>query len=134
MKMFRLRDMLMIAIIVYAVGYTYTAKHRTDTTLEEIASVEREIQRRKNAIEILETDWSLMTQPHRLQAHLETFKSQLPLEPLRPDQYARVEQLPPRPLDNTSEEGLDEALAILGRDNLSHDALMTGSIPQEAGQ
>lgn len=134
MKMFRLRDMLMVAIIVSAVGYTYTAKHRTDSTLEEIARVEREIRQRQNAIEILETDWSLMTQPNRLQAHLETFKAQLPLEPLRPDQYARIEQLPQRPLDETSEEGLDEALAILGRDNLGHDGLMTGSIPEEAGQ
>ncbi|WP_114390832.1 cell division protein FtsL [Notoacmeibacter marinus] len=134
MKMFRLRDMLMVAVIVSAVGYTYTAKHQTDTTLEEIARAEREIQRRKDAIEILETDWSLMTQPHRLQSHLKTFRSQLPLEPLRPDQYARVGQLPERPLDETSEEGLDEALAILGRDSLSHDGVMTGSIPQEAGQ
>ncbi|RLQ88188.1 cell division protein FtsL [Notoacmeibacter ruber] len=134
MKMFRLRDMLMIAIIVSAVGYTYTAKHRTDTTLEEIAKVEREIKKRKTAIDILETDWALMTQPNRLQSHLRTFESQLPLEPARPDQYGRVGQLPLRPLEEPSEAGLDEALAILGRDNLSHDAVTTGSIPEASGR
>lgn len=134
MRMFRLRDCIMVAIIVSAVGYTYTAKHRTDTTLEEIAQVERQIESRKRAIETLEADWVFMTQPNRLQAHLESFSSQLPLETIRSDQFARVGQLPPRPLEETSEEGLDEALAIMGRDNLNGDDVMTGSIRQETGQ
>ena len=132
MKMFRTRDMLMVAIMVAAVSYTYTAKHRTDTTLEEIARVESEIQKRKDAIAVLETDWSLMTQPNRLQALINSFSGQLPLEPARPEQFGKVDQLPARPLEVTSEEGLDEALSILGRDNLSRDNLATGSIERGA--
>ncbi|MGN6548352.1 MAG: cell division protein FtsL [Pararhizobium sp.] len=95
--MLRTFDIVLIGLMVTATALTYQMKHRTQVKLEAIAHLQAQIHLQKETIDLLKADWSVLTQPARLERLTEVYKDQLHLEPIRPQQIATLNDLPDYP-------------------------------------
>lgn len=97
--MFRTTDIVLIAVMVSAAAFTYTTKHEAENRLAEVDRIDRQIRVELDTIDVLKADWSLLTQPSRLQKLAEIYESELHLTPLEPHQIVGLDELPARPVD-----------------------------------
>lgn len=95
----RIFSFLLIAAMISTAAYTFKLKHETLDARAKLDQIEREIIAERNTIELLETDWSFLTQPGRLQDLTERYNSTLELQPISVDQIIALEELPNRPID-----------------------------------
>lgn len=124
--MFRTTDIVLIAVMVSAAAFTYTTKHQAEAELNKLRRIEAQIRFENETIDLLNADWSLLTQPSRIQRLADTFDAELKLEPVLPYQYADLGDLPPKRL--TIEELLDEPLGEMVDGRL--DATTTSGVAQ----
>jgi len=120
-KLFRKTDALLICVMVAAAAFTYKTKHDAEAMLSEVRRLENQIRFEEDTMTVLRADWSLLTQPSRLQKLAETYKEQLGLGPVETTQIGDLAGLPPRPL--TVDQLLQNGIA-----DLDTDPLMTGGI------
>ena len=97
--MFRTTDTVLIAVMVAAAAFTYNTKHRVEGQRAELRRTEAAIRFERDTITILKADWSLLTQPSRLQKLTEIYQDELQLAPLEPRQIVGVDELPAPPVD-----------------------------------
>jgi hypothetical protein len=95
--MFRTTDMVMIGLMVAAAAFTYKTKHDAENQFDLLRKVEAQIRYEEDTISILKADWSLLTQPARLQRLTETYAGQLNLVPVEPQQIVTLDTIPQRP-------------------------------------
>lgn len=122
--MFRTTDIVLIAVMVSAAAFTYQTKHEAESWLSQVRKLEREINYEKDTIDLLKADWSLLTQPARLQRLTEIYKDQLKLEPVSAQQIVGLDDLPERPL--TIEDLSSETLG--GMAGTPRDNTVTGGV------
>jgi hypothetical protein len=96
---FRTTDIVLIAVMVSAAALTYKTKREAEEQLATVQKIHSQIRYEEDTIDLLKADWSLLTQPSRLQKLAELYKSQLELEPVTAHQIVGFGDLPPRPLD-----------------------------------
>lgn len=96
--MFRTTDIVMISVMVAAAAFTYTTKHDAEAELGNIRRLEAAIRFEEETITVLKADWSLLTQPGRLQRLAEAYYEQLELVPVEPHQFGALDELPARPI------------------------------------
>ena len=116
--------MVLIAVMVCAAGFTYMTKHDAEAELSKLRKLEAAIRFEEETIDVLKADWSLLTQPARLQKLADTYRDQLHLVPLEAHQIGGIEELPARPLrieDIVEEDAMAEAGGTL-------DGVTTGGI------
>jgi hypothetical protein len=77
-----------------AAAATYTIKHRAEDKLDEVRRLEAEIRLEKDTIDLLRADWSLLTQPNRLQQLITAYQTELQLVPTESTQLAQPVELP----------------------------------------
>ncbi len=92
--MFRSIDVVMVAVLIAIVSWTFKVKHDSQIALERVAELERLIAGTKTEIDLLKSDWSLLTSPARLQELVERYGDELNLEPMQPGQIAAEDELP----------------------------------------
>ena len=97
--MFRTSDMVLIAVMVSAAAFTYKTKQEAEDQLTSVRKLEQQIRFEQDSIALLKADWSLLTQPVRLQKLSEIFQSDLKLQPVDPHQFAKLDEIPVRALD-----------------------------------
>ncbi|TKT80155.1 hypothetical protein [Aquamicrobium sp. LC103] len=97
--MFRTTDIVLIAAMVAAAAFTYTTKHQAEAELSKLRKIEATIRFEEETIDVLKADWSLLTQPSRLQRLAEVYQSELQLEPVDAHQIADINELPMRALE-----------------------------------
>ncbi|MGB3501449.1 MAG: hypothetical protein WBA44_07495 [Mesorhizobium sp.] len=97
--MFRTTDIVFTAAIVAAAAFTYTTKHQVEAQRAEVRRIEARIKFEQDTISILKADWSLLTQPARLQRLAERYQDELQLTPLEARQIANAGDLPARPVE-----------------------------------
>lgn len=97
--MFRTSDMVLIAVMVSAAAFTYNTKHRAEDKLAEIRKIEAEIRYEQDSIDLLKADWSLLTQPSRLQKLTDIYEAELKLQPVEASQIGAIEDLPVKPVE-----------------------------------
>ena len=85
--------------MVSAAALTYKAKREAEEQLASVQKIEAQIRYEEDTIDLLKADWSLLTQPSRLQKLAETYKSQLALEPVNARQIVGLDDLPAKPLN-----------------------------------
>jgi hypothetical protein len=122
--MFRTTDMVLIVVMVCAAGFTYTTKHDAEAELSKLRKLEAAIRFEEETIDVLKADWSLLTQPARLQKLAEAYRDELHLVPVEAHQIGRLDELPARPLrieDIVAEEAMAGGMP---------DGVTTGSIGQ----
>lgn len=109
--------------MVAAAAFTYSTKHDAETRYRELRKIESQIRYEEDTINVLKADWSVLTQPRRLQRLTETFNEQLKLQPSEPTQYGNLAQLPAKKL--SIEDVLDERFGSEPKDT---DEIATGSV------
>ncbi|MBE0695141.1 MAG: hypothetical protein IH590_18845 [Aquamicrobium sp.] len=122
--MFRTTDMVLIAVMVCAAGFTYTTKHAAEAELSKVRKLESAIRFEEETIDVLKADWSLLTQPSRLQRLAEAYREELHLAPVEAHQIAEIDELPARPLRIED---------IVGEDRIAADGIdgvTTGGVAQ----
>ena len=125
--MFRTSDIILISVMIGAAAVTYTIKHRAENTLAGIRDLDRQIRYEENTIDLLKADWSLLKQPSRLQTLTETYKDDLGLQELDPNQIGDISEIPERPLgiEDLIDGNAGDAIA---RDGSTADPIETGGV------
>ncbi|MCC0029970.1 MAG: hypothetical protein H6891_06815 [Brucellaceae bacterium] len=125
--MFRTSDIILISVMIGAAAVTYTIKHRAENTLAGIRDLDRQIRYEQDTIDLLKADWSLLKQPSRLQTLTETYKEDLGLQDLDPNQIGEASEIPERPLG--IEDVIDGNLGdTVAKDGSAADPIETGGV------
>lgn len=124
--MFRTTDIVLIAVMVSAAAFTYVTKHDAEAELSKLRKLEAAIRFEEGTIDVLKADWSLLTQPSRLQRLAERYHSELQLVPLEAHQIADIDELPAKPvrIEDFSTERLG------GMADSGIDRMTTGEVVQ----
>lgn len=125
--MFRTTDIILIAVMVSAAAMTYKIKRDAEHQMEMVQKLQAQIHTEEDTIDLLKADWSLLTQPARLQRLTELYQDQLGLVPVDPHQFSGIDTLPVKPL--TIEQLVARSGRIAGNGS-DTDAIVTGSIGQ----
>jgi hypothetical protein len=91
--------MVLIAVMVSAAAFTYKVKQEAEDHLAAVRKLESQIRLEEDSITLLRADWSLLTQPYRLQELAEIYQADLNLQATDAHQFAGIEEVPVRPLD-----------------------------------
>ncbi len=126
--MFRTVDMVLIAVMVSAAAFTYKTKHDAERQFAEIRKIRTDIRTEQETIDVLEADWSLLTQPARLQRLSEIYRAELKLKPVEAHQIIEISDLPAAPLE--IEDILSKPLGGMAGDATPRDGTITGGISQ----
>ncbi len=126
--MFRTSDIVLIGVMVAAAAMTYTIKRNAEVQVAAVHKLRAQIHTEEDTIDLLKADWSLLTQPARLQKLTELYRPQLELEPVGARQIVGFDQLPPQAL--TIENLTAEKFDIAPDDGLlaGQDPIATGGI------
>ena len=95
--MLRTLDVVLIGAMVAAAAFTYQVKQRAERQVQDIDRLESRIQLQNSTIDLLKADWSVLTQPSRLQNLIEAYQAQLDLGTIQPTQVATLNDLPSYP-------------------------------------
>jgi hypothetical protein len=96
---FRTSDIVLIAVMVSAAALTYKTKREAEEQLAAVQKIQAQIHYEEDTIDLLKADWSLLTQPSRLQKLADIYKSQLGLEPVNARQIVGLDDVPLKPLN-----------------------------------
>lgn len=126
--MIRWFDAALIGAMVFAAMATFIVKYDAHRVADEIAALERRAEVERAAIELQEADWSLLSQPDRLQELVEAHEEALELRPVEADQFVRLDRLGAE-LDGLAPESIEDAIAALsaGEDADGIDDVLTGA-------
>ena len=124
--MFRTSDMVLIAVMVSAAAFTYKIKQQAEEQFVAVRKLEQQIRLEEDSMTLLRADWSLLTQPARLQRLSELYQADLKLAPVDPHQFAQVGEIPVRQLDIRDIIGLSGDLAT----GAGADETTTGAVQQ----
>ena len=124
--MFRTTDIVLIALMVGAAGFTYTTKHAAEAELSKLRKLEASIRFEEETIDVLKADWSLLTQPARLQKLTETYQDELKLAPVEAHQFATVGELPERQLTIEDLFGGASDVLVDGGDAMIDETVTSG--------
>ncbi|PDQ19399.1 hypothetical protein CN311_19650 [Mesorhizobium sanjuanii] len=131
--MFRTSDIVLIAVMVSAAALTYKTKREAEEQLAAVHKIQAQIRYEEDTIDLLKADWSLLTQPARLQKLTEIYKSQLGLEPVNARQIVGLDDLPAKPvnIEDLSSQRLGGMADNSGKGSLNgKDPVVTGGIVQ----
>jgi hypothetical protein len=120
--------------MVSAAALTYKTKREAEEQLATVHKIQAQIHYEEDTIDLLKADWSLLTQPSRLQKLTEIYKSQLGLEPVSARQIVGLDDLPAKPLniEDLSSEPLGGMADNAGKapSGGDKDPVVTGGIVQ----
>lgn len=127
--MFRTSDIILIAVMVSAAAMTYKIKRDAELQQAAVYKIQAQIRTEEDQIDLLKADWSLLTQPARLQRLTELYKDQLGLQTADARQIVRLEELPEKPpltiediMAESGGEGIDkEKTASIAKDKAGAD-------------
>lgn len=125
--MLRTIDIILIAVMLVAATVTYKIKHDAEKQVVEIKKIQRQIAFEKDTISLLRADWSLMTQPNRLQRLADVYKEQLKLEPVDVTQITLFDDIPMKQADD-----IEKLIGSTGDLVAAVDTLSTASIGNAA--
>lgn len=97
--MFRTSDIVLIAAMVAAAAFTYKTKHEAEDRQAALYKIEQQIRFEEDTLNLLKADWSLLTQPKRLQRLAEIYETELGLKPVEPHQIVEFTELPVVPVE-----------------------------------
>lgn len=104
-------EALMVFVLVASMVWTFKVKNDTEDALDRLAELEKQIAAEKNEIEILKSDWGLLTSPARLQKLYDLYGEELKMQGIEPGQIVDLDTLPPFRNPVPLESGNDEAHA-----------------------
>ncbi|WOC16990.1 cell division protein FtsL [Pseudochrobactrum sp. MP213Fo] len=130
--MLRTIDIILIAVMLVAATVTYKIKHDAEKQVVEIRKIQRQIAFEKDTISLLRADWSLMTQPNRLQRLADVYKEQLKLEPVDVTQITLFDDIPMKQADDIEKLIGSTSDLVASVDPLSTGSIASGTSMQNA--
>jgi len=115
---FRTSDIILIALMISATAMTYKIKRDAEQQQRMVYQLQAQIRTENDTIDLLRADWSLLTQPARLEQLTDVYSAQLDLQPVDAHQFVKLGELPAKPLtieDLTKQGG---AVADSGQDKI----------------
>ena len=94
----RILNFVLLTAMIIGVAVTYDMKHKAELAADRNARLEADIAKDKDASALLRAEWSLLTQPSRLQAVVQKYADHFQLQPFSPTQIATIDQIPLRPV------------------------------------
>ena len=101
-----------LAVILLA-AWAYQENFRTQTAIRRVEALQNEIGRLRERRAMLAAEWAWLTRPERLRDLAQLNYARLGLLPLRPTQFARVDEVP-YPDTPVAEQALPLELVELG--------------------
>jgi hypothetical protein len=95
---FRSSDIVLIAVMVSAAAMTYKIKRDAEEQQDMVHRLQVQIRTEEDTIDLLKADWSLLTQPARLEKLVATYQAQLGLEQVGPHQIVSIDDVPQKPV------------------------------------
>jgi hypothetical protein len=126
--MFRTSDIVLIAVMVSAAAFTYKTKHEAEDQLATVRKIEAQIRFEEDSIDLLKADWSLLTQPSRLQKLAEIYSAELELQPVEAHQIVGLDELPLRPVE--IQDFSTQRLGGMAESATETDQTVTGAVVQ----
>ncbi len=129
--MMRTIDIILLAVVIGVVSWTFQVKHESQEALERVVALEKQIAAERAEIDLLKSDWSLLTSPARLQKLVERYSKELALEPMAASQMSQEDELPAirQPDLSPNEEDADFA----GVDTTTNTGSVKIAVPQPRG-
>lgn len=125
--MFKKADFVLLGLVLATATATYVLKYGSEIENSKNAKLAREIELEKEAIDILKADWSLLTNPARIQVLGERYKSELNLEVLEPQQIITIDQIPVIVRERSDELRADSDSAKTGIGDLITGSIKSGN-------
>jgi hypothetical protein len=101
----RVFNLILLAAMIVGAVATYNMKHKAELAADRVATLQSDVAKEKQRITMLKAEWSLLTQPARLQATIEKYADHFQLEPFSPEQIASIDEIPLKPV------GIDDKAA-----------------------
>jgi hypothetical protein len=113
--MIRTMDMALFTLMIAAAAGTYKIKAEADLKQAEIRRIEKQIAYEEDTIDLLQADWSLLTQPDRLQKLAEKHAGELALEPIEARQVVDPSDIPQKGEAPEDDDIIGETIAKLAK-------------------
>lgn len=126
--MLRPVDVIMIGLLLGGAAFTFKVKHDSEVALERVAKLEDKIRVEQDAIDILQADWSLLTDPKRLARLVERYNAQLQLQQTESTAIGTISEVPVRPPEIPASP--DEGISALLK---NADDVITGTVDDGEG-
>jgi hypothetical protein len=131
--MIRTTDIALFTLMIAAAAGTYKIKAEGNSKQNEIRRIEKQIAYEEDTIDLLEADWSMLTQPERLQKLVEKHAGELVLQPIEAHQVVGVKDVPERgvlPDDDVIAETIAKMAKEKGAEPQKTDETETGSVEE----
>jgi hypothetical protein len=125
---FRTSDIVLIAVMVSAAAFTYKTKHEAEDQLSVVRKLEAQIRFEEDTTDLLRADWSLLTQPSRLQKLSEIYQAELLLQPIEAHQFVGLAELPAKPVE--IQDFSSQRLGGMAESEVPIDQTATGAVIQ----
>jgi hypothetical protein len=109
----RIFNLILLAAMIVGAAVTYDMKHKAELAADRVAALQADIAKEKNEIVLLKAEWSMLTQPARLQATIEQYADHFQLQPFSPDQIATVDEIPLKPV-TIDDKTIEKLARIVG--------------------
>ncbi len=109
--MLRTIDIIMILVMVSAAAVTYRIKADSEDELRQVRKIERQIAEEEDSIDLLKADWSLLTQPSRIQRLVDAHKDALGLQATDSHQVTDLSSVPEKGLAEDEGDPIADAIA-----------------------
>lgn len=116
--MIRLGPMLWLALIALASIGTFQLKYRVQAQEQQLTALDRQIQRDRDAIQVLHAEWAHLNDPNRLS---DLARRHLDLAPVAGVQIVRFDALPQRPANEVTQDPIGSLLSQLGEGQQKQD-------------
>jgi len=95
----RYLPVVIVILMIAGAAFTYDTKHKAEQAADTVVSLRAQVEQQKTALRLLKAEWSVLTQPARLQALVEKYKAQLGLQTADVNQFVTIDQVPMRGID-----------------------------------
>lgn len=94
----RIFNLVLLVAMIIGAAVTYDMKHKAEMAADRVARLQADIAREKDKLALLRAEWSLLTQPARLQSVVEKYADYFKLQPFSPKQLASIDEIPLKPV------------------------------------
>ncbi|HVW92379.1 MAG TPA: hypothetical protein VHB74_07205 [Devosia sp.] len=95
-----IRKLNIILMLTSSIAFVavYGLKYSVEDVAKQKQALERQIEKQKGQLSLLEADWSYLNQPGYIQPIIDRHLDQLKLQPIAQSQFGSLEDIPMRPV------------------------------------